>query len=209
MREKKKTGIMGGTFDPIHIGHLILGEYAFEQFALDKVLFMPSGNPPHKKEMKNRASNEHRIRMTALAIGDNPHFELSLEEMNREGYIYTNETLRRLKEKEPETEFYFIMGADSLLQFDDWKNPQIIADLAVLLVAVRDHIQADAMSERIREVASRYHADVRLLNVPNIDVSSTEIRKRIMSGLSCRYYLPDSVIDYIGKNRIYRDAKKE
>ena len=209
MSEKRRVGIMGGTFDPIHIGHLILGECAYEQFGLDSVLFMPSGNPPHKKDMGDRASNEHRIRMTDLAIASNPHFVLSLEEMGREGYIYTNETLRRLKEADPDTEYYFIMGADSLLQFDDWKNPQIIADLAVLTVAVRNNLSMDELEKQAEKVRERYHAKVLLMNVPNMEISSTELRRRFAAGLSCRYYLPDSVISYIETNRIYRDEKDE
>ena len=115
MQEKQyKIGIMGGTFDPIHMGHLILGEIAYEQFSLDKVLFMPAGNPPHKQKRLGRASEKQRIEMVKLAIADNPHFELSLEEMNLEGYSYTYRTLERLNFKNPDTKYYFIIGADSL-----------------------------------------------------------------------------------------------
>ena len=209
MSEMRRVGIMGGTFDPIHIGHLILGECAFEQFSLDSVLFMPSGNPPHKRDKGDRASNEHRIRMTELAIASNPHFELSLEEMGREGYIYTNETLRRLRQAHPDTEYYFIMGADSLIQFDDWRNPQIIADLAVLTVAVRNDMTMEELEKQADRVRERYHARVLLMNVPNMEISSTELRRRFAGGLSCRYYLPDSVISYIETNRIYRNEKDD
>ena len=209
MSEMRRVGIMGGTFDPIHIGHLILGECAFEQFSLDSVLFMPSGNPPHKRDKGDRASNEHRIRMTELAIASNPHFELSLEEMGREGYIYTNETLRRLRQAHPDTEYYFIMGADSLLQFDDWRNPQIIADLAVLTVAVRNDMTMEELEKQADRVRERYHARVLLMNVPNMEISSTELRRRFAGGLSCRYYLLDSVISYIETNRIYRNEKDD
>lgn len=112
---RKKIGIMGGTFDPIHMGHLILGEQSYEQFQLDKVLFMPSGNPPHKRDRAGRASDNQRVDMVRLAIEDNPHFELSLAEMHETGYTYTYRTLEELKEYNPDTDYYFIIGADSLL----------------------------------------------------------------------------------------------
>ena len=110
---RKKIGIMGGTFDPIHMGHLILGEQSYEQFQLDKVLFMPSGNPPHKRDRAGRASDNQRVDMVRLAIEDNPHFELSLAEMHETGYTYTYRTLEELKEYNPDTDYYFIIGADS------------------------------------------------------------------------------------------------
>ena len=112
---RKKIGIMGGTFDPIHMGHLILGEQSYEQFQLDKVLFMPSGNPPHKRDRAGRASDNQRVDMVRLAIEDNPHFELSLAEMHETGYTYTYRTLEELKEYNPDTDYYFIIGADSFL----------------------------------------------------------------------------------------------
>ena len=108
---------MGGTFDPIHMGHLILGEQSYEQFQLDKVLFMPSGNPPHKRDRAGRASDNQRVDMVRLAIEDNPHFELSLAEMHETGYTYTYRTLEELKEYNPDTDYYFIIGADSLFVF--------------------------------------------------------------------------------------------
>ena len=98
---------MGGTFDPIHMGHLILGEQSYEQFQLDKVLFMPSGNPPHKRDRAGRASDNQRVDMVRLAIEDNPHFELSLAEMHETGYTYTYRTLEELKEYNPDTDYYF------------------------------------------------------------------------------------------------------
>ena len=114
-KKMRKVGIMGGTFDPIHIGHLILGENAFLQFGLDQVLFMPSGNPPHKRDRRGRASTLQRVEMVQEAIGPNSHFALSLAETHDEGYTYTKETLERLKAENPDTEYYFIIGADSLL----------------------------------------------------------------------------------------------
>ncbi len=200
---KKKIGIMGGTFDPIHIGHLILGEKAYEQFGLDKVLFMPSGNPPHKIERTGGASNEQRTEMVRLAIRDNDHFELSLAEMHDQGYIYTSKTLIQLTKENPDTEYYFIMGADSLTAFDTWKDPQIICDHCILVVAVRDHLPMQELNSEIRRVSDKYHADIRRLSTPNIDLSSRMLRDWVMQGKSCRYYLRDEVIAYIEKHGLY------
>ena len=112
---KRKIGILGGTFDPIHVGHLILAERAYYQFGLEEVLIMPSGNPPHKRNRINRASLEERIEMVRLAIEDNPHFTLSLDDAHEMGYSYTRATLERLTAQNPDVEYYFIMGADLLL----------------------------------------------------------------------------------------------
>ena len=202
----KKVGIMGGTFDPIHIGHLILAESAYEQFGLDRVLVMPSGNPPHKKDRTGGADNEQRTQMVRLAVASNPHLELSLEEMHELGYIYTSQTLTRLRKAHPDTEYYFIMGADSLFQFDTWHCPQEICDQCVLVAAIRDHVSSDMLDEKIRQVAKTYHADVRKLTTPNIDLSSHQIREWIREGRSCRYYLPEGVRVYISSQHLYRSG---
>ncbi len=202
---RRKVGIMGGTFDPIHIGHLILGENAYEQFGLDSVLFMPSGNPPHKTDREGRASNEERVEMVRRAIADNDHFQLSLAEMHDQGYTYTRQTLEKLTAQEPDTDFYFIMGADSLLSFDQWKDPDQICKLCTIVVAVRDHLPQEELDQAILENIERYHADIRKLSTLNIDVSSRMIREWIANGKSCRYYTPDAVIEYIAEEGIYQE----
>jgi nicotinate-nucleotide adenylyltransferase len=204
---ERKVGIMGGTFDPIHIGHLILAENAYEQFGLEKVVFMPSGNPPHKRTRTGRASNEERTEMVKLAIAPNPHFEISLEEMNEEGYSYTYRTLEALKEEHPDTEYFFILGADSLFDFDGWKDPQRICNACTLVAAARNHTPTEELDRQIEHIASAYRTSVRKLDTPNIDVSSNQIRIWISEGHTIRYYVPDSVIDYIRKNGVY-DALK-
>ena len=203
----KKIGIMGGTFDPIHIGHLILAQSAYEQFGLDHVLVMPSGNPPHKRSREGGADNEQRTQMVRLAIGDNPHLKLSLEEMHEMGYVYTSLTLKRLTQANPDTRYFFIMGADSLFQFDSWRDPQKICDQCVLVAAVRDHVSSEKLDREIDRVAQKYHADVRKLVTPNIDISSHEIRQWIGQGRSCRYYLPEEVRDYINRQGLYVSAE--
>ncbi len=193
---------MGGTFDPIHVGHLILAESAWQQFGLEKILFMPSGNPPHKKD-RHGATNEQRTQMVRLAIQGNPHFELSLQEMHERGYVYTKETLRSLRAQHPDTDYYFIMGADSLFTFESWNGPQEICDQCIIVAAVRDQVDVDKLNAQILHLKELYHADIRPLNSPNLDISSHNIRSWISSKKSIRYYVPDAVAAYIDSEGIY------
>lgn len=204
--KKRKIGIMGGTFDPIHIGHLILAENAQDQFGLEKILVMPSGNPPHKRNRKGRADNEQRIEMVRRAIEGNPHLELSLEEMNNSGYTYTKETLERITSENSDCEYYFIIGADSLFSFDTWYEPQRICELCVLLVAIRDNVDLKAFEEKAEEVRQKYHARLLMLRTPNIEVSSHDLRSWIRDKKSVRYFLPDSVISYIQEEGLYQEG---
>ena len=202
--KKKRIGIMGGTFDPIHIGHLILGETAYHQFQLDKILFMPAGNPPHKQARENRATDRQRVDMVRLAIASNPHFSLSLEEMHREGYTYTYRTLERLKKQNPDTEYYFILGADSLYTFDEWREPGRILGACTILVGTRNHTSDEKLDRAIQHLEKKYQGNIQKLESLNIDISSKMIRSWIEEGRSLAYYVPDQVIDYIEKNKIYK-----
>lgn len=201
--DRKKIGIMGGTFDPIHVGHLILGEKAYEQLGLDHVWFMPSGNPPHKRNRKGQASNEQRVSMVKKAIAGNPHFELSLIEMNEDGYTYTYRTLERLKEENPDTDYYFIIGADSLYDFATWKKPERICGACTIVVAARDHIPAKSLDQQMTFLSQQYHGCFIRLDTLNIDISSRLIRQWLHEGKSLRYYVPDPVVSYIRENNIY------
>lgn len=202
-KKRRKVGIMGGTFDPIHVGHLILGENAYQQFGLDCVLFMPSGNPPHKKERPGRATTPERVDMVALAIADNPHFVLSLAETHEDGYTYTKETLTRLTRENPDTDYYFIMGADSLFTFETWKEPQGICDLCTILVAVRNDVPMDAMDAQISYIKEKFHCRIQKLDTPNIEISSEELRSHIRQQRSLRYYMPNEVARYIREHKLY------
>ena len=207
--KKKRIGIMGGTFDPIHIGHLILGETAYHQFHLDNVLFMPAGNPPHKQDRGNRATDSQRVEMVRLAIASNPHFTLSMEEMHREGYSYTYRTLERLKKRYPDTEYYFILGADSLYTFDEWKEPARILGACTILVGTRNHTSDEKLDRVIEHLEEKYHGQIEKLESLNIDISSKMIRSWIEKGRSLAYYVPDQVIDYIQRNNIYKDCDED
>ena len=204
MQEKmKKVGIMGGTFDPIHISHLILGETAYEQFSLDKVLFLPAGNPPHKRNRKGGASDLERVEMVRRAIAGNSHFQLCLDEMDASDYSYTYRTLERMKAEHPDTEFYFIVGADSLFDFEKWKEPARICQAASILVAVRDHIDDERLSRKMKELEEKLGGHFYRLYSTNLDISSKMIRDWIRRKKTVRYYVPEPVLAYIADRHIY------
>ncbi len=200
---RKRIGIMGGTFDPIHVGHLILGEKAYEQLSLDKVWFMPSGNPPHKQNREGRATDEERAEMVRIAIRDNPHFALSLLEMNEEGYTYTYRTLERLGEENPDTDYFFIIGADSLFTFSSWMKPERICAACTLVAAVRNHVPEQDLDREMEMLREKFQGNIVKLDTLNIDISSRLVRQWAGEGKSLKYYVPDEVIAYIQKNRIY------
>ncbi|MBQ8597011.1 MAG: nicotinate-nucleotide adenylyltransferase [Lachnospiraceae bacterium] len=200
---KKKLGIMGGTFNPIHNGHLLLAEIARDELKLDQVLFMPSGNS-YMKDSASIVSKKDRIQMTALAISDNPYFKLSLLETERQGATYTCDTLTELRELMPEHDLYFILGADSLFSIDRWKNPEMIMQNCVLTASVREGSLKD-IEEKAEDLKERFRARIHLLPERNIDISSTEIRRRLKEGRSVKYMLPDQVLHYIRENNLYQD----
>ena len=201
----KKIGIMGGTFDPIHIGHLILGEAAYQQFQLDRVWFMPAGNPPHKQNRKGRASDEERVEMVRRAIASNPHFDVSMIEMNEDGYTYTYRTLETLRSQNPDTDYYFIIGAESLFDLDQWREPQRILEACHMVVATRNQIPEEQFNQILARRREQYQGDFFQLDTPNLDISSKHLRKMIRGGESVKYYLPDPVIEYINQKQLYMD----
>ena len=144
-----KIGIMGGTFDPIHIGHLLLGEFAYEDFGLDEIWFLPNGNPPHKETADTGTSLEHRIEMIRKAIEGVPHFRLNLHEANTEEHSYTYRTMQEFNQMFPEHEFYFILGADSLFSIEQWKYFREIFPTCTILAAMRDDKDGREMQRQI------------------------------------------------------------
>ncbi len=192
----KKIGIMGGSFNPIHIGHLILAEHAFEQAGLDKILFMPLKNPPHK-DKTTMISDQHRLEMVSLAIEDNPNFELSSLEMERKGTTYTVDTLNILRKENPHIEYYFILGADSFLMMENWKNPKELFELATILVANREDVNKSKLSKHYNYLKKKYGARAIFINMPKMEISSASIRERIKKNKSIKYMLTDKVGEYI------------
>lgn len=201
MKEGRKVGIMGGTFNPIHIGHIKLAQYALKQLGLDKVLFMPSGNSYMKAKVLDA---KKRVDMVALAIQDMPDFELSLIEVQKPGNTYTVETLEALTAANPDTHFYFIMGADSLFQIETWRCPERIFALASLACAVRDDYNLDAIKKKGSDLALS-GADIVYLNMPKMEISSTDIRDMVRNNMPISEYVPLKVADYIKEERLYEE----
>lgn len=199
-----KIGIMGGTFDPIHKGHLMIAEYAYRQFALDEVWFLPNGNPPHKDNPDIAKETKARVEMTALAIADTPYFKLNTYESERTEKSYSYQTIQHFKESCPEHEFYFIIGADSLLKIETWVHPEEIIRNVIILAAYRDDMDTpEEMYQQIDDLNRKYGGDIRLLKTPLLDVSSHEIREEIRSGRTGALLLPDKVFDYIRDKHLY------
>ena len=204
MIQKSKVGIMGGTFNPVHNGHLLLAEQAREYCNLDEILFMPSGNS-YMKNHDEIPDGDTRISMTALAIEDNPHFALSAMEVERKGPTYTCETLKELKKLHSEIQYYFIIGADNLFSIETWWKPEEILACCTLIVALRGDKEERAILNKAADLKEKYNASIILLPERKFDISSTEIREKIKRGESVRYLLPDKVISYIEKNGLYKE----
>lgn len=197
-----KIGIMGGTFNPVHTGHLLLAQTAYNEADLDKVMFLPSGISYMKKNT-NVLEAAHRLKMVELAIMDNPAFFASDMEIKREGNTYTCDTLLQLKEEHPQNHYYFILGADSLFSIESWKHPQIIFENCTILAAVRNGVSKVHMQEKCKELTARFVADIKLLSFPETDISSTEIRALCAREKNIRYRVPEQVRMYIEENGLY------
>ena len=200
---KSAIGIMGGTFNPFHNGHLQLALQAYWQFELSKVLVMPSGTPAHKST-KELIAASHRCQMVSGAIADYPYLELSLLEVERKGNTYTSDTLKALHRQNPDLKIYFIIGADSLYDFKGWCMPERICACATILVATRNHTDENLLRYEMEMNSQWFHGRFEELCIDNIDISSQQLRKWIKEGRSVRYYTPDSVIAYIEKEHIYK-----
>ncbi len=199
-----KIGIMGGTFDPVHIGHLLLGEFAYEEFGLDEIWFVPNGNPPHKKTEYTEEALHHRIEMVKLAVSDVPYFKVILCEAKTGEHSYTYSTMQEFNRRYPENHFYFILGADSLFAIEEWRNFQEIFPTCTILAAMRDDKDVQSMHDQIDYLSDLYRARIELLRAPLVEISSTVIRRRASRGLSVRYMVPDQVDRYIAEHKLYR-----
>lgn len=197
-----KIGIMGGTFNPIHYGHLVTAEEAYNQFALEKVVFMPSGVPPHKEERKI-VLPEDRYLMTVIAIAGNAHFAVSRLEIERTGPSYAIDTVKELRQVHVDWDIFFITGADAILEILTWKDPHQIIECCSFIAATRPGYDL----EKFREVLHREKLGPRVhfMEIPALAISSTYIRERVKQGKSIKYLLPDGVADYICEYGLYRD----
>ncbi len=187
-----KIGILGGTFNPIHYGHLILGEQVLGQLGLDRVILVPTYLPPHKSGAGVIAA-ERRLKMAELAVEDNPHFEVSDIEVRRKGKSYTIDTLRAVKKNYPSAGLFFICGSDLVSEIPTWKDVGEIYKMATFVLAKRPGYGKRLSGRRFVKIG-----------VAQVDISSSLIRDLVREGRSIRYLTPDSVIRYIEKNELYR-----
>ena len=200
---KKRVGIMGGTFNPIHLGHLIIAEAAYEAYNLDEVLFVPSG-VSYMKDQSEILDAKKRVHMTGLAIEDNPHFALSTIEIDRDGNSYSYETLETLRKQNPNTEYFFLVGSDTLFALETWKHPEILLPSCTILVAVRDGVPMEKMQEHAKYLEEKFGGSIKLLTTPNIEISATDIRNRLSQNRNVKYFVPDTVLDFINKYDLYK-----
>lgn len=200
----RKIGVYGGTFDPIHYGHLVLAEQAREQLRLDEVRFIPAAIPPHKQTRAITAA-KHRLEMVELATVGHAAFTVSEIELRREGVSYTAETLRLLQEEQPDDDFYLLLGADGLRDLPTWRQSEEILRLARVAVACRPGSPPPSVA-LLSPPLPRAEAEGicrRLVSMPLLDISATDMRQRLAEGRSIRYFTPPAVVAYIFAHGLY------
>lgn len=198
----KKYGIFGGSFNPIHYGHLMICEYIKEEMGLDKVIFIPTGNPPHKEL---ELSAEDRYEMVRLAISPNPDFEISDIETTRVNMSYTVDTIRELKKIYKEEKLYFLIGLDSLFQLKTWMKIGDLSQEIEFVVALRPgYLDKEEINKEIDFLRENFGTKINLIKTPLYEISSTDLRDRIREGKSLRYLIPKKVLDYIEESGFYK-----
>jgi nicotinate-nucleotide adenylyltransferase len=190
-----RIGVMGGTFDPIHHGHLVAASEVAHSFGLDEVIFVPTGEPWQKSGV---SAGEHRYLMTVIATASNPSFTVSRVDIDRDGPTYTIDTLRDLKAERPDAEFFFISGADAVAQILSWRDHDELWDLA--------HFVAVSRPGHVLSTDGLPSDDVSQLEVPALSISSTDCRSRVREGDPVWYLVPDGVVQYIAKHHLYRST---
>ncbi|UOO77165.1 nicotinate-nucleotide adenylyltransferase [Neisseria sp. Dent CA1/247] len=202
----KKIGLFGGTFDPIHNGHIHIARAFADELALDMVVFLPAGNPYHKKEEQTRTDAQHRLAMTELAISDDPRFAASDCDIIREGATYTFDTVQIFRQQFPSAQLWWLLGSDSLLQLHTWKKWQTLVNQTHIAVAARE---GDNIAQAPRELhgwigSALQNGSLHLLQTPMYNISSTEIRRRIRNGEPVSGLIDPRVENYIARNHLYR-----
>ncbi|MEF3403793.1 nicotinate-nucleotide adenylyltransferase [Agromyces sp. CCNWLW203] len=193
---RPRIGVMGGTFDPIHHGHLVAASEVAQSLDLDEVVFVPTGQPTYKS---NVTQAEHRYLMTVIATASNPRFTVSRVDIDREKPTFTIDTLRDIRRERPDADLYFITGADAIAQILSWKDVQELWDLA--------HFVAVSRPGHVLSVSGLPEQDVSLLEVPALAISSTDCRSRVRRGSPVWYLVPDGVVQYISKHHLYRSVE--
>lgn len=203
-----RIGVMGGSFDPIHYGHLVLAEEVRQHFNLDRVIFIPVGKAPHKSVYK-MAHEDIRFEMVQLAIADNPYFEVSRMEIDSEGTSYTVHTLEKMKAMfGNRAKLYFITGADTLLDLENWYQVDKVLKLCTFVGATRPGYVSEALTEKAEALRIQFDAEIELIAIPGLAISSTEIRDRLKKGVTVKYLLPDSVERFILREAVYEKESR-
>lgn len=200
-----RLGIYGGTFDPVHYGHLLLAEQCREQCALDEVWFVPAGVPPHKR-VDGITPAKDRINMLDFALAGMPEFSISRIEVDRDGPSYTVDTLQQLVDEDDSRELFLLIGADSLTDFPTWREPHRILELATLVAVNRGDFDEQQLRVDVERLGPQATDRVRFVEMPGVDVSATDIRQRAKEGRSLRFLTPRPVVHYIAEEGLYRDT---
>lgn len=200
---RRRVGFMGGTFDPIHHGHLVTAESVYESFDLDVVIFIPSGSPPHKSGSEVTAPH-HRLNMTRQAVESNPHFSVSSVEIEREGPSYTIETMHHFRScYGSDADLYFITGVDAVVEMRQWKNSEGLFELCKFIAATRPGYPTDGFFRFRDRLPPEHRKNIKMLAVPALAISSSDLRSRVCRGRSIKYLVPESVEHYIYENGLY------
>lgn len=200
----KSIAIMGGTFDPIHYGHLVAAEAVRQELNVERVIFIPSGRPPHKKN-KEIANNEHRYLMAVLATVNNPYFDVSRIEIDRPGTTYTIDTIREIRQNcQKDCKIYFITGADATAEIINWKDPEELFEMCNFVAVTRPGFVKEK-----NELNEKYADKIKYLEVPALSISSTDIRNRVLANKTIKYLVPETVEEYIHKFSLYTTASNE
>lgn len=192
---RKRIGILGGTFNPPHIGHLIIADQVRDQLDLEKILFLPSANPPHTSDKKTIDAH-YRVKMLEKTIQENSDFELDLTEIKRGGKSYTFDTIKELREKQSDVDYYFIIGADMVEDLPTWHKIDELVQIVQFVAVNRPSYSLDTPYPVIR------------VDVPRIEISSTELRKKVSNRCSVKYLMSDETIEYIEREGLYKDDRK-
>ena len=197
-RQPQRIGVLGGSFDPIHIGHLLIAEIIREELGFQKVLFIPAKIHPLKNNTQITAP-EHRLKMVELAVASNPYFQVSDIEIRSRRVSYTVDTIRELKQQYPQSDYrlYFLMGQDNVNQLHLWKDPHVLVRECQIIAFGRPGFQPATS-------ADPYLQFIQFLRIPLLEISATEVRERLRRGRSVRYMVPDPVMAYIRRHRLYR-----
>lgn len=198
---KKRFGIMGGTFDPIHTGHLFIANEVLNMYNMDKIIFIPAGNPPFNK--KTGATSYERYLMTVIATLANKYFEVSDIEIKKDEKSYTINTIKELTKAYDNTEFYFITGMDAVLDLDKWQEHEELFKYLKFIAVNRAGVESENAFNKIKEMREAFNGTIEILEAPMLQISSTDIRNRIKNNRSIKYLVSESVEKYIIKNKLY------